>query len=965
MHEPPTTPAPLAATIAQGEGAGPSAGAFLTGSLEGVAGAAAAVAYNLTVFQRVDNATIERTAMSILTGGVAQAPEATGRLFTIAGWWTNFGATAVAGIRDYAATQVAVWAAQSAPNDRVVSLWPVTSPVPSVLPDQPPILTQGPAPVAHVQRGWYAFQVQILDNVGTPVAWSTFDLDVFGLEALPGHGQADVPGAGSYTPPVRSTHLLYSTHVGGPTSASNGTRLDPGACAAQVGCAVVHLPASALRLQRLYAGAPVLVRVRLTDDLVGWHSALADLATQAAATAPITPDDVHRLRAIADQLDQFPTPVILAGPKDATSEDPDLDAWPTTAELAWNSDPFDYLSRPGSDDDADGHANFAETSRARAAGWPDDVPESAPAQDAVPVPFVGRTILVNEQAPAASDVPTSEVERLQALPVLAAAVAAGPGAFTLQGLTLRNVAPRPLEAGTPTGLQRLDLFRTDTPAPTLLATWGFTAPSWRLDDAPAGVSLDCGVCDAKTTTWTLAGLQEPGEGNIPLLAVAQVSPRGTEPDTYDSAGFQAELDPAETIVALEATDQAVEAVGPAQRAPLQRLDVRAGKLVLTSASATGLVAGRPFALDICARDAFANLDRDYGGPTPRFLWVSASEGASPSPRGDPPTPDLRAPVLHRIQSGCVQVGADVVSESPRPEGLTLFRAGENVRIVAVDATTGLRGESAPPIVAPAAPAVRILQDPAPTGPRRAVPASADAGRVTLTFAVADAYGNRVGEGVPVVVQVGHRSTTHWTDAVGEARADIDTGRVAGTSHEVAATCFDVPLLRQEIVVVAGAPARLQAVPASPEVRPGAHVALLARAWDAHGNVVGPVSAEWSIVAGQGDLDPGRIEYRAPATNTTAVVRARLGGLTSDATIHIVPEATGRTSAIDAGPNWPAVPQPLLLLLALVGAGAALVAKKARVLVVMVHPTKTEMKLVKVRTADEIPRIAAGPGRTSR
>ncbi len=960
LHELPASPVPIGATVAEAQGAADGAREFLLTSLDEFAAALQDVARNLTEAQRLDNATVEEFGAGLLVKTGGQTGEETGRLVTVGELWKSFGLESSAALGAYAITQVGALASASAPNQRVLVLEPADPPELPDAGDQPVPVT-GPATVAHVDRGWYAFRVQLMDLDGARVPLPAFDLDVVGLEALPGHGRFEVPGTVSYGPPVRVAHLLYSTHVNPAASASNGTRLDPAACAGQPLCVALQLPAAALRTERLFAGGEVFLRIRLPDATLAWHSALANLAVNAAssvgATPPLGEGEARRLRSAADQLDQFPTPILLVGPREPASPDPDLDGWPTPTELAWNSDPFDYRSRPGSDDDADGIANFAEASRARAAGWPDDLHESDPVQDVGPLPFAGRTILVSEETPAASHVQTSDVDRLAALPVLEAAVAGGPGTFTLQGITVRNAASRPFEAGNGTGLERLTLLRADDASAPPLASWSFTNSTWSLDEGiPTAVGLECGACGPRTTYWSLTGLQAEGDRSIPLTLLAQVSPRGNQPDAYDGQGFQAELDPVQTLVAGTG-GQSLEAVGPIQRAPIQHVDAPAEQLVASAPAATDLVAGQPLVITVCARDAYGNLDGDYGTGMSGFLLASVLQGASPSPSGHRPTPDLQTPKMHRAREGCARVGADLVSESPVADGLTLFRAREETRFLLVDAGSAMMTQTGPLLVGAAAPASMALLEPAAPA-RGAVPISADAGLVALTVEVRDMYGNPVAGGREVNLTLDETSNAEVTDTAGQVYAQLAASRIAGTTHSVVVTCLDVPALRQELVVVPGAPTRLEARPGAREVRVGASTPLIAAAWDSHGNQVGRVDANWSLVSGEGDVDAELAEFRAPETNGTSIVRAAWGTLTSDARIDVVPADPGKPNDGPRSPTLPAVPQPVLLVLALVGAGGALAARTARVLVVRVESGRRDVKLYAVRRPQVIPRIRA-------
>ena len=69
--------------------------------------------------------------------------------------------------------------------------------------------------------------------------------------------------------------------------------------------------------------------------------------------------------------------------------------------------------------------------------------------------------------------------------------------------------------------------------------------------------------------------------------------------------------------------------------------------------------------------------------------------------------------------------------------------------------------------------------------------------------------------------------------------------------KVAATAANYP---REQAPAGATPAHLQIIPAEVVAQPGARVSFRARAFDAHGRLIGPVAAEWTLTGAVGQLD---------------------------------------------------------------------------------------------------------------
>ena len=101
------------------------------------------------------------------------------------------------------------------------------------------------------------------------------------------------------------------------------------------------------------------------------------------------------------------------------------------------------------------------------------------------------------------------------------------------------------------------------------------------------------------------------------------------------------------------------------------------------------------------------------------------------------------------------------------------------------------------------------------------------------------------------------------------------------------------------------PAHLQIIPAEVVAQPGARVSFRARAFDAHGRLIGPVAAEWTLTGAVGQLDDNMLVL-ADAPSGGKIV-ASAGELTAEARIAVLPPPTYSEDfegfAADASPVW--------------------------------------------------------------
>ena len=120
--------------------------------------------------------------------------------------------------------------------------------------------------------------------------------------------------------------------------------------------------------------------------------------------------------------------------------------------------------------------------------------------------------------------------------------------------------------------------------------------------------------------------------------------------------------------------------------------------------------------------------------------------------------------------------------------------------------------------------------------------------------------------------------------------------------KVAATAANYP---REQASPEATPAHLQIIPAEVVAQPGVRVSFRARAFDAHGRLIGPVAAEWSLAGAVGQLDDNMLVL-ADAPSGGKIV-ASAGELTAEARIAVLPPPTysedfeGFTA--DASPVW--------------------------------------------------------------
>ena len=120
--------------------------------------------------------------------------------------------------------------------------------------------------------------------------------------------------------------------------------------------------------------------------------------------------------------------------------------------------------------------------------------------------------------------------------------------------------------------------------------------------------------------------------------------------------------------------------------------------------------------------------------------------------------------------------------------------------------------------------------------------------------------------------------------------------------KVAATAANYP---REQAPAGATPAHLQIIPAEVVAQPGARVSFRARAFDAHGRLIGPVAAEWSLAGAVGQLDDHMLTV-ADAPSGGKIV-ASAGELTAEARIAVLPPPTYSEDfggfAADASPVW--------------------------------------------------------------
>lgn len=686
----------------------------------------------------------------------ASAAYAAGQAVAVADLGTIWGETAgqsFALLHAYANTTAAVAVDTSAPNDRIVVL-------------EPQGRVAG-APVADLVGGFYRFNLTVVDRTGAPVALGDWRLEVLGLQVLPGQEPLAVPGLAALTKPVATLTLLFAAE----RDVLNGAVFDTSACGGQEGCAVLSVPAASLKLERLYAGSQVFVRFlpgsggQPSD--VGWHNALVAAAYQASLEEPAVPfvaevpsqpplpegappavrsayaalshlfggsigdDPAKRSLVAADVLDQFPTAIVLApGVVDPASPDPDGDDWTTLVELSLNSDPFDPLSRPGVDDDADGIMNYLEASRADAVDWLqglEPTPTPVPLTRRVPLPGLA---LVGNEIPAgalgAGPLPTTllpaDLASRTDVEVLDVGVA-GPPEFVLQDLTFERMGA--LLAGADAELQNFTLVLDAPEGPRAVAEWAFRAGQWvRVDPGTLTCSPDCGP---EAASWTLGlGLDVDDVARFHLFL--DVGPRGVDRLTLDGKVFQAVTDAA--TATLTSANLPIAVREGTALGPVQTVDVRATRLVAQPIQFPAeYVAGAPVDVVFQAEDAFTNVDLGYGATSVDDVQFTFAEGTGlPSPSGEPAQPDLRVPL---------NLGATVgIGQVLLPQ-LRLYHATNPTTVLATDLTGKLLEVQAPSGVL----------DPEPWGPSKValvgVPTelSADATTLDLAAQVTDWYGN--------------------------------------------------------------------------------------------------------------------------------------------------------------------------------------------------------------------------------
>lgn len=781
---------------------------------------------------------------------------------------------------------------------------------------------QADLPVAPLFDGRYNFTIRVVDLRGAPVPLGDWRLDVIGLEATPVHGQVAVPGLAGARAPLASKVLLLSVQAS--RLADSGAVLDPAACAGAANCAKVRVPAAALKLERLYSGSPVFLR--FTPDAaapvpsLGWHNVVANAAYAASGAeaalpplrteTPAWPEGVggsnetkgaekvlrplfgapvevtrgpKRTLVAADVLDQFPTGILLA-PQAGAGPDPDGDGWPTTTELALNSDPFDFASRPGRDEDGDGLLNYQEDSRAGAVDWTrggDEVEElEGPAHQRVPL--AGVAVVASEHGPAPHRFLPDTPSSLGPVEVLDLGVA-GPPSFTLDELRLANLGT--LRGGDGKELQRFTLFVED---PAQDGAWR-AVRSWRVEGG-RWVSSDGGVdclpsCEAaNATTWTLPQLGLPAKHALRFHLTAAAAPGALNWDDLDHRTIWLASDPAHVKVTVEGAPAAPPVAGPLQQGPLHDVDVRAARLVSTDAPGLRMpLAGVSVPLTFCGVDALASLDLDYGAGRQDAMRFTFAQGGLASPNGRAPEPDL----ARGLDSGPAVQGC-------RTLDLTLFRARSETVVRAED-LTGLPVRDAPlgpPIDPVPAAAAQVVVLDVPRGGEFEV--SADDQRVRIAVEVRDAFGNVQGAGVPITFTFADDSTAEAaTDAAGRAAAIVVTGHEANTYFNLRAasgTGSAVAVVR----VVPGALFELRVETQRPEPEPvrramlGTHplpveaddVVLYAHGFDQWGNARGETPSRWSA---DESLAEGLGAERLAKGHGFLVAESDLGGIAGELT----------------------------------------------------------------------------------
>ena len=120
--------------------------------------------------------------------------------------------------------------------------------------------------------------------------------------------------------------------------------------------------------------------------------------------------------------------------------------------------------------------------------------------------------------------------------------------------------------------------------------------------------------------------------------------------------------------------------------------------------------------------------------------------------------------------------------------------------------------------------------------------------------------------------------------------------------QVVATAANYP---REQAPPGATPAHLQIIPAEVVAQSGARVSFRARAFDAHGRLIGPVAAEWSLTGSVGQLDDNVLILAAAPSGGKVVASA--GELTAEARIAVLPAPPYSEDfegfAADASPAW--------------------------------------------------------------
>lgn len=600
-------------------------------------------------------------------------------------------------------------------------------------------------PVAALRDGRYTFELTLVNTTsGADAPYGEWRLEILGLQVLPHRNDTVVPGIGSMAKPVAVLTELYEAEA----ERLNGAILIPDGCGD--GCATISVPAGPLKLERLYAGGMVLAR--FTPDVarpthVGWHSALANLAVEAAAQEP-PPTKVAL--SLADLLDQIPTPILLAPQVEFGRFDADNDTWDTAVEVSLNSDPFDEASRPGLDDDGDGVLNYLEASRAAAVNF-----TSPEFQADVRAPLAGVALISSELGPRSHDFVPSRAATLTS-EVLDLGVA-GPPRFFLEDLTLNLTGP--LRAAPGKELQSFTLFRATGAGAEPIRTWFLDASGTWTDDAPEpdpapecallaqvpvqlcqdpGPSLVCEPVEcrgADTVAWTLRHLDQEVEHAAKFLVHATLAPQPLpgRAASYDHSLLGLEADPKGVVVRTGVGTP--PPVGPRQFGPLHQVNVLADQL-RTAASPIEAVAGVPVPLGFCAVDGVGNQDHDV-----LALRLAYAAGGLPSPAPSRTPADPALPANFTTALGCLA------------QDIKLHLATADETLVAATAA-GLPEVRAPGITVVPAPLdqlrVALPADPATDGApldivrvRTALPAALEEGYdlATLEARGVDAFDN--------------------------------------------------------------------------------------------------------------------------------------------------------------------------------------------------------------------------------